>query len=93
MLTEPALKTLRSGIFEELPTEGALKLLSARQLGFSNIRLLPKQQGFRTIMNLKRRQQVLRYGAMSLGRSINSVMTPAFNAITYEKVGTGLQLS
>ncbi|RMZ73943.1 telomerase reverse transcriptase [Pyrenophora seminiperda CCB06] len=85
MLTEPALKTLRSDMFEEMPTEGTLKLLSARQLGFSNIRLLPKKQGFRTIMNLKRRQQVLRYGTMSLGRSINSVMTPTFNAITYEK--------
>jgi telomerase reverse transcriptase len=63
-------------------------LLSARRLGFSDIRLLPKKQGFRTIMNLRRRQQVLRYGAMSLGQSINTVMTPAFNAITYEKVST-----
>ena len=93
MLTEPALKTLRSDMFEEMPTEGTLKLLSARPLGFSNIRLLPKKQGFRTIMNLKRRQQVLRYGTISLGRSINAVMTPAFNAITYEKVGTCLEVT
>lgn len=75
-------------MFEEMPTESTERLLSARQLGFSNIRLLPKKQGCRTIMNLKRRQQVMRYGTMTLGRSINSVMTPAFNAITYEKVSS-----
>ncbi|KAI1518837.1 telomerase reverse transcriptase [Pyrenophora tritici-repentis] len=85
MLTEPALRTLRLNMFEEMPTEDTLKLLSLRPLGFSSIRLLPKKQGFRTIMNLKKRQQVVRYGTMTLGRSINSVMTPAFNAITYEK--------
>lgn len=86
MLAEPALRTLRLNMFEELPKDRATKLLSARQLGFSDIRLLPKKQGFRTIMNLRRRQQVLRHGAMALGRSINTVMTPAFNAINYEKV-------
>lgn len=88
MLSEPALTTLRLNMFEELPNVNATKLLSGNQLGFSNIRLLPKKQGFRTIMNLKRKQQVLRYGTMSLGRSINSAMTPAFNAINYEKVST-----
>ena len=86
MLAEPALKTLRLNMFEELPKDRATKLLSTRQLGFTDIRLLPKKQGFRTIMNLRRRQQVLRHGAMALGRSINTVMTPAFNAINYEKV-------
>ncbi|CAN9372830.1 unnamed protein product [Alternaria alternata] len=85
LLAEPALLELRTNMFEEMPTESTERLLSARQLGFSNIRLLPKRQGFRTIMNLKRRQQVMRYGTTMLGRSINAVMTPAFNAITYEK--------
>jgi telomerase reverse transcriptase len=88
MLTEPALATLRVNMFDEMPRENMSKLLSARQLGSSNIRLLPKGQGFRTIMNLKRRQQVLRHGTMSLGRSINAVMAPVFNALTYEKVST-----
>ena len=86
MLTEPALTRLRLGMFEEMPLEQTTKLLSSRQLGFSRIRLLPKSCGFRTIMNLKRRQQVLRNGALSLGRSINTVMTPVFNAFTYERV-------
>jgi hypothetical protein len=93
MLTEPALVELRMNMFEEMPSESTERLLSARQLGFSNIRLLPKKQGFRTIMNLKRRQQVMRNGTMILGRSINSVMTPAFNAITYEKVSVLLELT
>jgi telomerase reverse transcriptase len=86
MLAEPALAELRMNMFEEMPTESTVRLLSSRQLGFSKIRLLPKKQGFRTIMNLKRRQQPLRPGAKLLGRSINSVMTPAFKAITYERV-------
>jgi telomerase reverse transcriptase len=87
MLTEPALSTLRLKMFEEMPTERTNRLLAARPLGFSKIRLLPKKQGIRMIMNLKRRQQVMRYGAMTLGKSINTIMTPVFNAITHEKVG------
>ena len=87
MLTEPALSTLRLKMFEEMPTERTNRLLAARPLGFSKIRLLPKTQGIRMIMNLKRRQQVMRYGTMTLGKSINTIMTPVFNAITYEKVG------
>jgi hypothetical protein len=59
-----------------------------RPLGFSKIRLLPKRDGFRTIMNLKRRQQVVKNGVISLGRSINTVMTPVFNVLTYERVST-----
>lgn len=85
MLTEPALVTLKSQMFEEVPMETATRLMSARQLGFSKIRLLPKRTGFRTIMNLKRRQQILRNGVPSLGRSINTVMAPVFHAITYER--------
>ncbi|KAL6709686.1 Telomerase reverse transcriptase [Coniothyrium glycines] len=86
MLSEPALTRLKSSMFEEMPLEQTRRLLTSRQLGFSKIRLLPKSHGFRTIMNLKRRQQIMRNGVLSLGRSINSIMTPVFNAITYEKV-------
>ena len=75
-------------MFEEMPTERTNRRLAARPLGFSKIRLLPKKQGIRMIMNLKRRQQVLRFGAVTLGKSINAIMTPVFNAITYEKVGS-----
>jgi telomerase reverse transcriptase len=90
MLTEPSLSGLRVNMFEEMPTERATKLLSVRPLGFSKIRLLPKQAGVRLITNLKRRQPVMRNGNMILGRSINSVMTPVFNVINYEKVSLRL---
>jgi telomerase reverse transcriptase len=86
MLTEPSLSSLKLSMFDEMPTERANKLLSQRPLGFSLIRLLPKRVGVRPITNLKRRQQVVRNGALRLGRSINAVLTPAFNIITYEKV-------
>ena len=86
MLVEPSLSKLRLNLFEDVPTEKATKLLSARPLGYSNIRLLPKKAGVRLITNLRRKQQIVRYGKTVLGRSINSVMAPAFNVITYEKV-------
>jgi telomerase reverse transcriptase len=91
MLAEPSLSNLRLNLFDDVPTETASKLLNTRPLGFSKIRLLPKKAGVRIITNLKRRQQIMRNGAMVLGRSINSVMTPAFNVITYEKVSTAVR--
>jgi telomerase reverse transcriptase len=86
MLAEPTLSNLRFNLFEEVRTDHATKLLSSRPLGFSKIRLLPKKVGVRLITNLKRRQQIVRNGVTTLGRSINSVMSPAFNVINYEKV-------
>ncbi|KAL5463064.1 hypothetical protein PMIN06_001306 [Paraphaeosphaeria minitans] len=85
MLAEPSLSNLRLNLYEEVPTDHATKLLSVRSLGYSKIRLLPKKVGVRMITNLKRRQQIVRNGVTILGRSINSVMSPAFNVITYEK--------
>jgi telomerase reverse transcriptase len=92
MLAEPSLANLKINIFEEMPTDRATKLLSARPLGFSQIRLLPKTTGVRLITNLKRKQQVMRNGTMVLGRSINAVMTSAFNIINYEKVSNPFAL-
>jgi telomerase reverse transcriptase len=90
LLTESSLTTMKLSMFEEMPTERVTKLLSMRSLGFSKIRLLPKKHGFRTITNLKRRQQIVRNGGMSLGRSINSAMMPVFHAINHEKVSIKL---
>lgn len=86
MLAEPCLSSLKFNLFEEMPADRATKLLSQRPLGFSKIRLLPKKSGVRLITNLKRRQQVVRNGTTTLGRSINAVMTPAFNIINLERV-------
>ena len=84
-LTERSLTTIKLSMFEELQTEKAKKLLDARTLGFSQIRLLPKGPGVRPIMNLRRRVTKLQNGKSVLGRSINSIMAPVFNMLSYEK--------
>ena len=84
-MTEPSLATIKLSMFEELKTEKARKLLDARTLGYSQIRLLPKTSGFRPIMNLRRRVKKLQNGRTFLGKSINSVMGPVFNMLSYEK--------
>ena len=78
--------SLRLSIFEELKTDTASKLLDKRSLGFSQIRLLPKETGVRPIMNLRRRVVKKQNGRDLLGRSINSVMRPVSNMLNYEKV-------
>lgn len=84
-LTEPSLSILKLNLFEEVKTATAKKLLDARVLGFSQIRLLPKINGFRPIVNLRRRVSKFQNGKVALGRSINSVMAPVFNMLDYEK--------
>ncbi|MCJ1405445.1 hypothetical protein MMC11_008673 [Xylographa trunciseda] len=83
--TEPSLSTIKLTMFEEIRTAKARRLLDARTLGFSQIRLLPKATGLRPIMNLRRRVTKLQNGKAVLGRSINSVMAPVFNMLSYEK--------
>ena len=84
-LTEPMMTALKFSMFEEVSAVKAKKLLDARTLGFSQIRLLPKASGLRPITNLRRRMTKLQKGRTVLGRSINSVMTPVFNMLDLEK--------
>ena len=77
------LANIKLSMFEEIRTMKALKILDARALGFSQVRLLPKANGMRPIMNLRRRVNKLKNGRMVLGRSINSVVTPVFNVLQY----------
>lgn len=84
-LTEPAIADFKFSMYEEIKTVKAKKLLDARPLGFSQIRLLPKGNGVRPITNLRRRVTKLQNGKITLGRSINSVMAPVFNVLDYEK--------
>ena len=84
-LTEPAMSTLKSLVYEEVPVQKATNLLDARALGFSQLRLLPKANGLRPITNLRRRSTKLQNGKLVLGRSINSVMTPVFNILDLER--------
>lgn len=84
-LTEPAMADFKLSMYEEIKTVKAKKLLGARTLGFSQIRLLPKTNGVRPITNLRRRVTTLQNGKVTLGRSINSVLTPVFNVLDFEK--------
>ena len=84
--TEPSLTTIKLSMFEEIRTDKAKKVLDARTLGFSQIRLLPKASGLRPIMNLRRRVTKVHGGKTILGRSINSVMAPVYNMLNYEKL-------
>jgi telomerase reverse transcriptase len=84
-LAEPALASLKVSMFEEMKREKARKLLDSRSLGFSQVRLLPKETGIRPIMNLRRRAPK-KGSANFLGPSINSILSPVYNVLTYEKV-------
>ena len=84
-LTEPAMADLKLNMYEEIKTVKAKKLLDARALGFSQIRLLPKKNGVRPIANLRRRATRLQNGKVTLGRSINSVIAPVYNVLDFEK--------
>jgi len=85
-LTEPTIAELKSTTFEEMKPAQARKVLSERAFGHSAIRLLPKATGFRPIANLRRRMLVWQKGKKVLGRSINSILTPTFKVLDYEKV-------
>lgn len=84
-LAEPALAALKVTMFEEIKLDKAQQILDSRNLGFSQVRLLPKETGIRPIMNLRRR--ALKKGSKNmLGMSINSVLAPIYNILTLEKV-------
>ncbi|KAK2796371.1 hypothetical protein FQN50_009587 [Emmonsiellopsis sp. PD_5] len=86
-LAEPSIAQLKLSTFEEVNKQAAERILSGRSLGYSLLRLLPKSFGARPIVNLRRRQ-VRKCGwgdVHQLGPSINSLMTPVFNVLNYEK--------
>jgi telomerase reverse transcriptase len=55
-------------------------------LGYSHLRLLPKEIGARPITNLRRRQIKQISGRRVLGSSINAQLTPLFNVLNYENL-------
>lgn len=72
-------------MFEEVKPDEALGILDSRRLGYSLIRLLPKQNTVRPIMNLRRRM-IIRKDKKTLGQSINSILGPVYNMLGLEKV-------
>lgn len=84
-MCEPSLNSLKNSIFEKCSNDAVKKMLSTRALGVSQVRLLPKEQGMRPIINLRRRVQNLQHGQVVLGKSINSILTPVFSVLNYER--------
>ncbi|KAF4455059.1 telomerase reverse transcriptase [Fusarium austroafricanum] len=83
-IAEPAMAGLRADMFDEVKLDEALQVLRSRKLGFSQIRLLPKGNKLRPIMNLRRR--VMTRGASNkLGRSINTILGPVHSLLKLEK--------
>jgi telomerase reverse transcriptase len=84
-LSEPSLAVLKIKMFEELKPHAATRLLNSRSLGFSHVRLLPKSNAFRPIINLRRRATRKSGGVATLEQSINKKLEPVFNTLNYEK--------
>lgn len=76
---------LKVKLFEEVKLDEALRKLDSRRLGYSQIRLLPKQASVRPITNLRRRMLITKDKKI-LGQSINSIMGPAYNMLKLETV-------
>jgi len=90
-LSEPAMASLKASMFSEIPLSDARKLLDARTLGYSQVRLLPKENGVRPIMNLRRRMPNKKW-KNNLGPSINSTLAPVHNIFTYESTSNSSRL-
>lgn len=84
-VAEPAMAQLKGKMFEEVRLDEALKILDSRRLGYSQVRLLPKQTSVRPIMNLRRRM-VTSKDKKVLGYSINSILGPVYSMLKLEKV-------
>ncbi|KAG8165152.1 hypothetical protein KVR01_005427 [Diaporthe batatas] len=82
-IAEPAMAELKVKLFEEVKSDEALKKLESRRLGYSQVRLLPKQASVRPITNLRRRM-LMTNGKKVLGQSINTVMGPAHSMLKLE---------
>ncbi|KAL2290998.1 hypothetical protein FJTKL_14896 [Diaporthe vaccinii] len=90
-IAEPAMAELKVKLFEEVKVDEALKKLDSRRLGYSQIRLLPKQNSVRPITNLRRRMLMTKDKKI-LGQSINSIMGPAYSMLKLETVLHGNRL-
>ncbi|KAK8087976.1 hypothetical protein PG997_002937 [Apiospora hydei] len=83
-VAEPAMAAVKSKMFEEVSIDAALKILDSRSLGFSQVRLLPKENSIRPIMNLRRRMGA-KGNSNTLGPSINTILGPVHTMLQLEK--------
>ncbi|KAG5987159.1 hypothetical protein E4U43_005206, partial [Claviceps pusilla] len=84
-IAAPAISVLKRDMFEAVTLTQANSILDRRRMGFSAVRLLPKGNKLRPIMNLRRRQLSRSGSRRMLGPSINSVLAPIHTALRFEK--------
>lgn len=84
-IAEPAMKLLKTNMFEDVHPKRAAEILDSRSLGYSQLRLIPKTKGMRPIMNLKRRPALHKSGTQ-LGLSINKMLSPLQAVLKQEQV-------
>ncbi|KAI9674434.1 MAG: hypothetical protein M1817_001772 [Caeruleum heppii] len=84
-ISQPALVSLKSTMFEGICRKRAKTMLDAHPLSYGRVRLLPKDAGIRPIMNFRRRPMEVRNGRRLLGRSVNSLLRPVHSVLRYEK--------
>jgi telomerase reverse transcriptase len=86
IITEPSLNTIKMTMLEEIPSWKARNLINRRQLGFSHMRLVPKGDTVRPLMNMKRKpMEKGKNGKIVLGFSINDKLKPATSMLNLEK--------
>lgn len=84
-IADSEMASLKVKMFEEIKLGRAQNILASRALGFSRVRLVPKETGMRPIMNLRRRTAKPGQRGM-LGSSINTILAPIYNILTLEVV-------
>ncbi|KAL1918651.1 uncharacterized protein VTP21DRAFT_2673 [Calcarisporiella thermophila] len=97
-ITEPVLERIKTALLEEVSTTNLELVLKGRRLGYSHVRLLPKENGLRPIINLRRRlsKEIARLlaadGKRTNGKSrlipgppINSILQNLYQILLFEK--------
>ncbi|BGP48846.1 Telomerase reverse transcriptase [Rhodotorula kratochvilovae] len=88
-LCAPLLAQLGSSVFEQVPSSQLIPLQRTRELGFSYVRLLPKESGVRPIVNLARRPIKLGLnGQKEVGQPINKILQGVFDKRKPHLVGS-----
>ncbi|KAF7292779.1 Telomerase reverse transcriptase [Mycena indigotica] len=81
----PLIKSLTSATYQKISNDEAEAILQNRTLGYSFVRLLPKEAGVRPITNLKRKQKITNERGHVIQTSINQTLQACFRILNYER--------
>ncbi|QIX00073.1 hypothetical protein AMS68_005590 [Peltaster fructicola] len=84
-MCEPAIRDMKANMLEECGSSTVQKAETSRSIGVNFVRMIPKERGMRPIINLRRAMVKQQRGRTTYGRSINSLLQPAFQAMNWER--------